>query len=190
MLAGHHRHRVDDPGHRLRIGVHIRRGDVLLGTDDRKDRGGVTLGQALHLSLRQHPWVDRHPTLRAAKREVEDRALPGHEHRQALDLVERDRWVEANPALARSAASGVLDAVAGVDLERAVIHLDRHRDDERALRCGEEAVEPGIEPERLRRGIEAPEGACEQLVTWVDRPGDLQRRHGPQGSISGDAPAR
>ena len=55
----------------------------------------------------------------------DDRALPGHPHREGLDLVERDVLVVADAALGRAAAEVVLDAIAGEDLDRPVVHVDR-----------------------------------------------------------------
>src|SRR5207245_5899505 len=124
--------------------------DVLLGPDDRQDRDGVPLREPLELSLAVLPRVHRDAALRAAERQVGDRALPGHEHREPRDLLEVHRWVEPDAALARAASGRVLDAVAGEDLELAVIHDHRHGDDERTLVAAKELVHPRIESEGLR----------------------------------------
>ena len=84
----------------------------------------------------------------------DDRALPGHPHREGLDLVERDVLVVADAALGRAAAEVVLDAVAGEDLDGAVVHVDREVDGELAARLAEDRAQPRIEVEALGGEVE------------------------------------
>ena len=44
-----HRDRVHDPGHDLRVGVHIRRGDISIGADQNADLGREAASEALQL---------------------------------------------------------------------------------------------------------------------------------------------
>ena len=60
----------------------------------------------------------------------------------------------ADAALGRSAAEVVLDAVAGEDLDAAVIHLHREVDDELAARLAQDLAQSRIEIEALRGQIE------------------------------------
>src|SRR5207342_758976 len=120
-----HRVGVHDPGHRLGVRVHVRGGDVPLRPDDDADLGRVTPGQALELLVGQLLRVDDDATLATAVRDADDCALPGHPHREGLDLVEGHVLVVADAALGWSPAEVVLDAVAGEDLDAAVIHLHR-----------------------------------------------------------------
>ena len=117
-VARVHRVGVHHPGHDLGVGVDVRRRDVLLGTDQDLDLGGEAAGQALELLLAELLGIDDHAALAAAVRDADDRALPGHPHREGLDLVERDVLVVADAALGRAAAEVVLDAIAGEDLDR------------------------------------------------------------------------
>ena len=87
-------------------------GMSLLGADDDADLGRVPTGQALELLERELLGVDDDAALAAAVRDADDRALPGHPHREGLDLVEADVLVVADAALGRAAAQVVLDAVA------------------------------------------------------------------------------
>ena len=119
----------------------------MLRTNDREDRGRVALRQPLHLFRPQTPRIDGDATLRPTEREIGHRALERHEHRKALDLFERDRWMEADPTFARSAAGRVLHAVTGEDLESAVVHGHRQGDDQRALRLLQKSMHPGVEIE-------------------------------------------
>ena len=81
------------------------------------DLGEVAPGQALELLLAELLGVDDDAALAAAVRDADDGALPGHPHREGLDLVEGDVLVVADAALGRAAAQVVLDAVAGEDLD-------------------------------------------------------------------------
>ena len=56
----------------------------------------------------------------------DDRRLPGHQRRQAADLVQVDLGVVAQAALHRPAGSVVLHAIADQRPQLAVVHLDRN----------------------------------------------------------------
>ena len=127
-VARVHRIGVHHPGHDLGVGVDVRGRDVLLGADQDLDLGEEAAGQALELLLAELLGIDDDAALAAAVRDADDRALPGHPHREGLDLVERDVLVVADAALGRAAAEVVLDAVAGEDLDRPVVHVDREVD--------------------------------------------------------------
>ena len=85
--------------------------------------------------------------------------------------------MEADPAFARAARRGVLHAVAGEDVETAVVAGDRKRDDERALELAQITSEAGIEVECLRRAGELRERGIEELVTGALRARHLQDGH-------------
>ena len=153
-VAGVHRVGVHHPGHDLGVGVDVRRRDVLLGPDQDLDLGEEAPGQALELLLAELLGIDDHAALAAAVRDADDRALPGHPHREGLDLVERDVLVVADAALGRAAAEVVLDAIAGEDLDGAVVHVDREMDGELAARLAQDEAHAGIQAEALGREVE------------------------------------
>ena len=162
-LAGHHGKRrvavvhgvrVHDPGHRLRVRVHIGRRDVAVGADQELDLGRVAAGKRLELLRAHRLRIAHHATLRAAVGDPNDRALPGHPHRERFDLVERYRGVIADAAFARSARGVVLHAVAGEDLHHAVRHPHREVDRELALGRAEDPSHVWIEMELVRRDAE------------------------------------
>ncbi len=128
-----HRVGVHDPGHDLGIGVHVGGGNVAVRADHARDFGGIAAGQALQLRRRQLPRIDDHAALGAAEGDIDDRALPGHPHRQRAHLVERDVGVEADAALGRAAIDVVLDAVAGEHLDAPIVHAHGKIDDQLAL---------------------------------------------------------
>ena len=82
---------VHDPRHHPLVGVDVGRGDVGVGAQGLDDRGGVAPGDALQLRVGELERIADHAALRAAERDVDHRALPGHPRRQRLHLVERDR---------------------------------------------------------------------------------------------------
>src|SRR6202022_4620289 len=98
-LAGHrrrhrvtemHRKRIHDPGHRLAVGINVRRGDVAVRADENRDLGRESPRHVLELVEWELLRVDDYSALGAAERDIDDRALPGHPHRERLDLVEGD----------------------------------------------------------------------------------------------------
>ena len=60
-VAALHRVRVHHPGHRLLVRGHVRRGDVLLGPDDREQLGGEAAREPLDLAGRERARVAAHP---------------------------------------------------------------------------------------------------------------------------------
>ena len=149
-----HRQRVHDPRHDLGVGVDVGRRDVAVGTDEDRDLGGEAPGHVLQLLAAEPARVDDDAALGAPVRDVDDGALPGHPHGQRLDLVQRDVRVEADAALRRSAVDAVLDAVAGEDLDAAVVHLDREVAGELALDLAQDLPELRLQPDDLGRGVE------------------------------------
>ena len=128
-LAADHRDRVHDPGHDLGVGVDVGRGDVAVRPEDRRDVEGVAAREPLELAPRQRAAGRRlHAALRAAERDVHDRALDRHVRGQRADLVHVDARVEAQAALAGAAARVVLDPPAGVHLDAPVVEANRDRD--------------------------------------------------------------
>ena len=108
----------------------------------------------LELLERELLGVDDDAALAAAVGDADDRALPGHPHREGLDLVERDVLVVADAALGRAAAEVVLDAVAGEHLDGAVVHLDREVDRELAARLTQDPAQARVEVEPVGGQVE------------------------------------
>ncbi len=176
---------VHDPGHRLGVGVDIRRGDVLLGPDEHADLGRVAPRQPLQLTQRELLGVDPHAALATTIGDAHHGALPGHPHGQGADLVEGHVLVIAQAALGGTAAQVVLDAVAGEDLDAAIVHAHRHGHDELTLALAQRGTQGGIEIEPLSRDVE---------LTLGDRPRiddgrGLRSSHRDQ-HLQGRAPGR
>ncbi len=88
-MAPHHRVGIHDPGHRLRIRVHIRRWNVLIRPDQRQNLAGIPAGHALQFALRHPLRVADYSALGAAKRHIHHRRLPGHPRSQCFHFVQR-----------------------------------------------------------------------------------------------------
>ena len=153
-VALRHRERVHDPGHVLGRRVDVGRRDVAVVAEDDGDLGRVAPGQPLVLVHRERLRVDRDAALGAAEGDVDDGALPGHPHRQRLDLVERHARVEPDAALGGPARDRVLHAVAREDLDLLVVQLDRDRDDQLPLRRAQQLARAGVELEELGGAVE------------------------------------
>jgi diaminohydroxyphosphoribosylaminopyrimidine deaminase / 5-amino-6-(5-phosphoribosylamino)uracil reductase len=85
--------------------------------------------------------------------------------------------MEADAALAGPAPSRVLHAIAGEDLEMALVHGHRERDDERALGLLQKTVHPRVEVQGFGGAVQLRESGLEELVAGVRRAGHLQDGH-------------
>ncbi len=140
-----HRVRVHHPGHRLLVRGHVRSRDVGLWADEPQQLRRVAPGQALHLAGRHLPGCAANAALRAAVRQSEERALPGHPHRECSALTEGHVVVVADAALGRAEHARVLDAVGREDAPRVVVHPHRDADHQRALGVAQTLGDPRID---------------------------------------------
>ena len=86
--------------------------------------------------------VDGDTALGAAVREIRERALPGHPHRERLDLVDVGRRMEPETALGRAASHVVLDAVSLEHADTAVVHLHRETHDQLPSNLTQNSAQP------------------------------------------------
>src|SRR5579859_5480227 len=149
-----HRERVHDPGHGLAVGVYVGRGDVAVVADEDRDLGGEPPRHVLQLVQAQLPRIDDDSALGAAERDVDDRALPRHPHRERLHLVQGDVGVIADAALGRTAVDVVLHSIAREHPDAVVVHAHRERAGELALDLAQHLAEPGLELDDLRGLVE------------------------------------
>ena len=84
--------------------------------------GGEAARDARQLVLRELARVAAHAALRAAVRQPQQRALPGHPHRERRALAEVDGVVVADAALRRAEHRRVLHPVGRERAVRAVVH--------------------------------------------------------------------
>ncbi len=146
--------RVHQPGHRLLVRVDVRRGDVLVRTNDRDQFGSEAAREVLDLVTRQLLRVDPHAAFRPTVWDSDDGTLPRHEHRQGLHFGQRDVLMVANAALGRSGVAVVLDAMAGEDLHASIVHLHREVHREFPLAVSEHLPHAVIQAHDVRGGVE------------------------------------
>ena len=168
-----HRDRVHDPRHRLGVRADVGRRDVRVGTDDPLELGREAPRHGLQLLRAHRGRVAGDAALRAAERDVDEGALPGHPHRERADVVEVGRGVEAEAALGRSTRDVVLDPIALEDLERAVVALHREVDGVLTLRHAQDRPDAGLEGEVVGGGVELRERGCQRI--GAGRPRDRGR---------------
>ena len=126
---------VHDPRHGLLVGVHVRRGNILLRPDELDDLRRVAARHALQLAAAHVLGIADDAALGSAERNVHHRALPGHPTGQRAHFVQRHIGRVADAALARAARDVVLHAEAREHVDHAVIqgyrkmhdHLSRWR---------------------------------------------------------------
>ena len=143
---------VHHPGHRLLVRRHVRRRDVLLRADERGEVGGEAPGQPRELRLRERARVAAHAALRAAVGQSEERALPGHPHRERRTLAEVDAGVVADAALRRPEHRRVLHAVGRERPYRPVVHPHRQGQDHCPLGQAQ-ALRDVLRDARVRRRL-------------------------------------
>ncbi len=146
-LAHVHGVGVHDPSHGLLVGAHIGRGNILFRADELDEFGGVAASHALELALGHFFGVADDAAFGAAEGDVNDSTLPGHPGSECADFVEGDVRGIADAAFGRAAGDGVLDAVAGKDLDGAVVHADGDVDNEFAGGVAENLPNAGVEVE-------------------------------------------
>src|SRR5580704_12850778 len=110
-LAGVHRISIHHPRHDLFVGVHVGRGHILFRSDEFEQLRRVAPRHALQFTHRHFVRIADDATLRAAERNVNDRALPRHPARQSTHFVQIYVWRIANPALRRPARDRMLNPI-------------------------------------------------------------------------------
>src|SRR4051794_31185026 len=122
-MTAHHRDRVHDPRHCLFVGVNVRRGNVAVRANDRRDLEGIAACQPFQLVTRKTLRIANDTTLAAAVRNTDSRTLPRHPRSEGFDLVERDVWVITDTALGWPTRDVVLHAITLKHLHVAAVHL-------------------------------------------------------------------
>src|SRR6266536_6152682 len=132
-VSAHHGNRIHDPGHRLRVGINVRRGNVSIWSDYRRNLESITARQTLQLVLRKALRIANHSTFTAAVRNVDSGALPCHPRGQRFYFFESDVRVITYAALRRPPRDVVLHAITLENFYFATIHLHGDRYDQLPL---------------------------------------------------------
>ncbi len=117
---------VHDPGHGLRVGADVRRGNVALWSKPFAQFGGVAAGDALDFVFGKLVGIADHAALRAAEGNIDDGALPRHPGSEGADFVEAHIRRKADTTFTWASDRGVKHAIAGEDFELAVVERDRN----------------------------------------------------------------
>ncbi len=166
--AAVHAHGVHDPTHGFGVGVHVRRRNVGVRTDDRHNVHRVSTSEAADLFLFQLRDVDLNASFCSAERDVDHGAFPRHPHGKCLDLIQGYVLVIADAAFARTAGTAVLNTIAGKHLDTAVVHNHRNGDDELALAMAQHPMNVGIQIESFRCSVELFERHAENGIVAHD----------------------
>src|SRR5690606_2907072 len=117
-----------DPGHDLRIGPHVGRGDVLVGADEVVDLLDEPPSEPFELLLRQLAGIAIDSALAAAEGDIDNRGFPGHEAGERPRLVLVDVWVIAQATLIRPTRVVMLNPITDEIPELARVELNRDLD--------------------------------------------------------------
>ncbi len=128
-----------------------------------QDFAGVAPGEAFFFAHGELARVADDASLGAAEGEINQGVFPGLEHRQGHDFVAIDRDVVADAALERPAGVAVLGAIAGEDLDFAVVHADWAGDRQDAFGAGEDLPPDRVEVHRLIDAVEIFVGVLPEL---------------------------
>src|SRR2546423_9562903 len=159
---------VHQPGHGLGVGVDARGGDFTVWSDQDRDLGRVAPRQPLQLAKRHLLRIADYAALSPAVWNLDAGALPGHPHRERLDLVEIHGRVVPNTALGRAASDVVLDAKTGEDSGAAVVELDREMHDQLPLGITKHLTNIRAEVELVGRAVVLLQRHLEwRLFAWL-----------------------
>ena len=144
-------------------------GMSFVGADHRQQLDREAPRQALHLVERHLPRGAADAALGAAVRKAQERALPGHPHRQRGALPECDVRVVAHAALRRPEHARVQNAVAGEDDPAPVVQVDGDADHDRALGIAETLGGGSVHVGVRERLLELRNGGAEERRVPLER---------------------
>jgi hypothetical protein len=116
--------------------------------------------EARQLAFGQRMRIALHAALSAAERDVHQRALERHDHRERFALVETRVGMKTQPAFVRAENVVVLDAVALEEPVATVIHQHREVDDDLVLRLRKDRA-------HVLRQLDDPRGPIELVLNHV-----------------------
>jgi hypothetical protein len=121
---------IDHPAHRLRVGAHVRGGNVGVRADEIVDFLHESASQALQLAGAERARVAGDAALGSAVGKVHHRRFPGHQRSESVDLVGVDLGMVANTTLHGAPRVVVLHPESGergdgtIVAEESALHLD------------------------------------------------------------------
>ena len=158
---------VHRPRHDLRVRSHVGGGDVVVWPDIGPQGVDEAPRDALDLRARRGAGIELDAAFGSAKRQAHQRALPGHQRRERLQLVERGLLVVAKPPLVGPEYVRVLDAVALEEAVAAVVHLHGEVDDDLVLRLPEDGRDVLWGLDQLTGAVEVALDHLEEIVAFA-----------------------
>src|SRR6266705_921472 len=141
---------VHDPSHGLFVRADVGRWDVTLRTEPVRQFRGIAARKPLEFAARHFARIADHSALRAAKRNIYNRALPGHPSRQCAYFVDGNVRSKTYSAFARPAHGGMQHAISGEHFQTSVIHADGNVECDFFVGIFQITVEPLFESQFVR----------------------------------------
>src|ERR1051325_3479632 len=132
---------VHDPRHRLLVGIHVGRGHILFRPYEVEQFRGITARHAFKLARGHLRRVADDAALRAAERDIDDGAFPGHPGCERTHFVQSHIGRVAYAAFGGPAREVVLDAIAFKDFYAPGVHARRDVDLQLAIGHAHHGVE-------------------------------------------------
>jgi hypothetical protein len=108
----------------------------------------------------QGAWIAQHRPLAATQRQVENRALPRHQHRERADFLGGRARMKAHATFEGPACVVVLHSDRAKHPRAAIVHPDRYGHMVLMQRRAEERTAPVVEAKAIRDGVEL----CERFT--------------------------
>ena len=134
----------------MRVGSHVRGGDVLVRAEQDGDFRGVPARQVFEFLRRQPGRVANHAAFRPAERNIDHGAFNGHPEGQGAYLVNIRLRVVADAALRRAARDIMVNPIAGEHFHRTIAHIDGEVDREFALGGAQHLMDVVVQADFIR----------------------------------------
>ena len=125
--------------------VNVRRGNILLRSDERQNLGSVPARHALELGLAHSLRIADHAALAAAEGNIYSGHFPRHPGCERFHFLQRHGGMITNATLSRAARHVVLHPVSGEHFHLAVVHFCRNGYFQHALRGAQDLPQPLVE---------------------------------------------
>ena len=165
---------VHEPRHDLLVRPHVGAHDVGMRTDERNHFLHVTPRDGFELVPRKLGGIARNAAFGAAVGQIGERAFPAHPHGERRGFSHGKTGRETGAALGRAKRQVVLNAIALESLNAAVVHVNRERDRDGALRIHQPIAVVAIDFQVIGDDLELVASHLEHVVVvnaHKERPG-------------------
>ncbi len=155
---------VHEPRHDLFVRAHVRPHDVGVRTDEGDHFLHVAPRDAFQFGARKFCRIDRDAAFRSAVGQIRERALPTHPHGERGGLAHRERGRETRAAFCRPEREMMLHAITLKRARAAVVHVNRQRHRDGALRIHKALAIVLIDTQIIGDDLELIAGHLEHFV--------------------------